>query len=57
LFAMADISVGTLVSRLGGRLVSDGQLDALLRVASADGIGVYVDSIVVGAPSSGATRG
>lgn len=49
LFAMADIPAGSLVSRLGGRLVSDGQLDALLRDASADGTGVYVDSVVVGA--------
>jgi hypothetical protein len=58
LFAVADIPAGTVVSRLGGRLVSDRRLEALLRESSAgadgdgggdgDGDGGYVDSIVVG---------
>jgi uncharacterized protein len=48
LFAVDDIPAGTVVSRLGGRLVSDSQLDALMREASAGIAGRYVDSIVVG---------
>jgi hypothetical protein len=45
LFARHDLDAGVLVVRLGGRLVSSGELEALL--AAADPSDGYVDTITV----------
>jgi hypothetical protein len=47
LFAITDLKEGDLVLRLGGRLVSTAELDALISEADASVDGVYVDSITV----------
>jgi uncharacterized protein len=47
LFARQDLDVGTVVVRLGGRLVSSTELDALLSTASTEPNGSYVDTITV----------
>lgn len=44
LFATPDIPAGTVVVRLGGRLVSSAELDRLIRHANADPDAPYVDS-------------
>jgi GNAT superfamily N-acetyltransferase len=44
LFATQDIPAGTVVVRLGGRLVSSAELDRLIRHANADPDAPYVDS-------------
>lgn len=46
LFAVDALPAGTVVSRLGGRLVSTDELDALLTHSAADD--QYVDTITVG---------
>ncbi|SCF46684.1 SET domain-containing protein [Micromonospora mirobrigensis] len=46
LFARVPVPAGTVVSRLGGRLVGTGELRAIL-AAAADPRGPYVDTIVV----------
>jgi SET domain-containing protein len=47
LFATADLTAGTVVLRLGGRLVSTVELDALIAAADADPGAAYVDSTTV----------
>jgi uncharacterized protein len=49
LFATANIAVGTVVSRLGGRLVSTAALRDLLTAAARDPGHPYIDTITVGA--------
>jgi uncharacterized protein len=49
LFAGAPIKAGTVVSRLGGRLVSTAQLRELLAGAARDPARPYVDTITVDA--------
>ncbi|WP_432563038.1 SET domain-containing protein [Kineococcus sp. SYSU DK003] len=46
LFATAPISTGTVISRFGGRLVTDPELRQLLADASA--AGTYVDTLSIG---------
>lgn len=48
LFAAAPIAAGTVVSRLGGRLVSGEQLADLLAAAASDPRRPYIDCITVG---------
>ncbi|MFB9239078.1 SET domain-containing protein [Plantactinospora siamensis] len=48
LFATAVIEVGTVVSRLGGRIVSGQRLRELFDAAAGDPRRPYVDTIVVG---------
>ncbi|MFC0003115.1 SET domain-containing protein [Micromonospora siamensis] len=47
LFARVPVPAGTVVSRLGGRLVDTGELRAILAAAAADPRRPYVDTIVV----------
>lgn len=47
LFFAHGLPAGTVVLRLGGRLVSSAELDALLRQAEADPAAPYVDTITV----------
>jgi uncharacterized protein len=47
LFARQDLDVGTVVVRLGGRLMGSAELDALLGTASDESDGSYVDTITV----------
>ena len=47
LFATADLAVGTVVIRLGGRLVSSAHLTALIAASSAEPDAPYVDTITV----------
>jgi GNAT superfamily N-acetyltransferase len=47
LFATQDIPAGTVVVRLGGRLVSSAELNHLIRQENADPAAPYVDSITV----------
>jgi uncharacterized protein len=47
LFASADLVAGTIVMRLGGRLVSSVELDALIAAADADPDAAYVDTFTV----------
>jgi uncharacterized protein len=47
LFATEDLAAGTVVLRLGGRLMGTHELEALLDVARADTGARYVDSITV----------
>ena len=47
LFAAGPIGVGTVVSRLGGRIVSTGALRELLTAAARDPDRPYIDSIAV----------
>jgi SET domain-containing protein len=47
LFAVDDLAAGTVVLRLGGRLVGTHELKALLEVARADTGAGYVESITV----------
>lgn len=47
LFATGDIPAGTVVVRLGGRLVSSAELDRLITEANADPDAPYVDSTTV----------
>jgi len=47
LFAVQDLGTDTVVARLGGRLVSDGELGRLIAEAERDPDGAYVDSITV----------
>ncbi|HET7016370.1 MAG TPA: SET domain-containing protein-lysine N-methyltransferase [Streptosporangiaceae bacterium] len=49
LFATASIAVGTVVSRLGGRLVSTQALQDLFSAAARDPCRPYIDSITAGA--------
>lgn len=49
LFATANIAFGTVVSRLGGRLVSTAALRDLLTAAARDPDHPYIDTITVGA--------
>jgi hypothetical protein len=49
LFATAPITAGTVVSRLGGRLVSGAELEQLLAAAAASPGRPYIDCITVGA--------
>ncbi len=49
LFATARITAGTVVSRLGGRLVSTAQLRELFAAATRDPGHPYIDTITVGA--------
>jgi hypothetical protein len=48
LFAAGPIAVGTVVSRLGGRLVSGQRLADLLSAAASDPRRPYIDTITVG---------
>lgn len=47
LFFTAGLPAGTTVIRLGGRLVTSAELDALIQGAEADPIAPYVDTITV----------
>ncbi len=47
LFFTGDVPAGTNVLRLGGRLVSSAELDALIRRAETDATQPYVDTITV----------
>jgi len=47
LFAAVDLTEGELVLRLGGRLVSTAELDALIASANASADRPYVDSVTV----------
>jgi len=47
LFAVQDLLAGTVVARLGGRLVSDAELERLIVDADSDPRRPYVDSIAV----------
>lgn len=47
LFATEDIAVGTVVIRLGGRLVTTGELGRLIAAAEAEPELPYVDSVTV----------
>jgi uncharacterized protein len=47
LFATADLAEGTVVARLGGRLVATADLAALIAAADADPTAPYVDTITV----------
>lgn len=47
LFLTDSLPAGCVVIRLGGRLVSSAELDALIRDADADPAGRYVDTITV----------
>src|SRR5262245_59684928 len=47
LFARRRINAGSLVSRVGGRLVTFAELQELLAAAMRDAIHPYVDTIVV----------
>jgi hypothetical protein len=47
LFAVEDLPLGTVVARLGGRLVSDGELELLIVDAERNPDRPYVDSIAV----------
>lgn len=47
LFFTVDVPPGTVVIRLGGRLVSSAELDRLIREAVALPTSVYVDTITV----------
>jgi len=49
LFARAFIAAGTVVSRLGGRLVDERQLRDLFAAAASDPARPYIDTITVGA--------
>jgi hypothetical protein len=49
LFAAARITAGTVVSRLGGRLVSTAELRELFAAAARDPGHPYIDTITVGA--------
>jgi hypothetical protein len=49
LFAQAPIAAGTVVSRLGGRLVTEAELRTLIVAARADPALPYVDTITVSA--------
>jgi uncharacterized protein len=49
LFATAPIKAGTVVSRLGGRLVSAAQLRDLFAAAARDPVHPYIDTIAVDA--------
>jgi uncharacterized protein len=47
LFATEPIEAGSVVIRLGGRLVSTAELDAVIAAADADPSAAYVDSVTV----------
>jgi hypothetical protein len=47
LFFTDSVPAGTIVIRLGGRLVSSAELDALISVAEADPAAPYLDTITV----------
>lgn len=47
LFAVEELRAGTIVARLGGRLISDGELERLIADAVRDPDRPYVDSIAV----------
>ena len=47
LFFTDELTAGTVVIRLGGRLVSSAELDALIRDADADPAAPYMDTITV----------
>jgi hypothetical protein len=47
LFAQQDLSAGSVVAQLGGRLVSDKELDGFISDAARDPDRPYVDSIAV----------
>ncbi len=47
LFATEPIAVGSIVVRLGGRLVGSDELDALIARASDGGADAYVDTITI----------
>jgi hypothetical protein len=47
LFFTDQLTAGTIVIRLGGRLVSSAELDALIRDADADPAAPHVDTITV----------
>ena len=47
LFAQEPVSAGTVVIRLGGRLVTSDELEALIAAADADPDAPYVDAITV----------
>ncbi|MPZ94429.1 MAG: SET domain-containing protein-lysine N-methyltransferase [Propionibacteriales bacterium] len=47
LFARAAISAGSVVSRVGGRLVSSAELRRMFAVAAADPAHAYIDTITV----------
>jgi len=47
LFAVADLPAGTTLIRVGGRLVTTAELDALIAAADADPAAPYVDTFTV----------
>ena len=47
LFATQDLPAGSVVARLGGRLISDEQLERLIAEAERDADAPYIDSIAV----------
>ena len=57
LFATAPIAAGTVVSRLGGRLVSGERLRELFVAEDRDSQHLYIDTITVGGVVLGALSG
>jgi hypothetical protein len=53
LFFTRTLAAGATVLRLGGRLVSSAELDALLRRAEADPVTLYVDTVTGAAATHG----
>src|SRR2546423_10515060 len=47
LFFIDDLRAGTVVMRLGGRLVNSQELDSLIAVAGADPAAPYVDTLTI----------